>query len=208
MSITARLIDPAIEYIDKNWGNSDKISKRMGARVVNLLLVPVYAITCALDIILGLAVGLWLTCTLGTHKAAKRKMMSLLGNSEKLIAGPFMLFLKAFNLKQQFEKKPDRLAAAWLDNTIGLAAFDHTESKNLLKKHVTSRLCFALIAISHLTLSIAEGIIGIIAASFSIITLAQVECINALAYKSLHASGVILDLFAGALNIINPWTFN
>ena len=204
MTITSTLIDPSIKHIDDKWSNSDKILKRMGARVVNLLSVPAYVITCALDTILGLGIGLAAICMLGMHKTTTRKAMNFLGTSKKLIAEPYMQFVKVFNPKHDSVKKFDHLGEDFFYQKCGEEVINLAGSDNFIDRNISARLGFVLIGISHLITAIAESCIGIIALSFSILTLTQVECINKFAYTTLQFPGILADIFVDVISIINP----
>lgn len=79
-------------------------------------------------------------------------------------------------------------------------------SDNFLKRHVASRLTYALLAVSCLVTRAVDGIIGIPAAGLSILTGGKFESLNNLAYRTLQAPGIINDLFYCTIKFINPWT--
>jgi hypothetical protein len=52
---------------------------------------------------------------------------------------------------------------------------------------------------------LVDGIIGVIAAVLSFLTLGKVASINNVAYRALQAPGIVKDLFKCTIKFINPW---
>jgi hypothetical protein len=91
-------------------------------------------------------------------------------------------------------------------NSLKALARSCYKSDNFLKRHVASRLTYALLAVSCLATRVADGAIGVAAAGLSVLTGGNFESLNNLAYRTLQAPGIINDLFYCTIKFINPWT--
>jgi hypothetical protein len=215
MSITKTLIDPAVSYIDSTWTTSTNTSEKIYARTANLLLAPVVLITCALDTILGLGATLGVVCTLGRHNIIADQAATLMLHSTKLLTAPYMQLLKTIDPKQRsYEKKYtnnytcDKGLLTEKITFIFAHILKISKSQNFFNRHIVSRLCFALLAMASLVTRVVDGLIGVLAASVSLLTLGYFHNVNQIAYQNLQAPGIITDIFVCILGILNPQAYN
>ena len=210
MNITKTLIDTKTINLQanwKNWGQSKELSERMCARGLNLMLIPMVSITCAIDIILGLGAAIGAICTLGLHIKTTLKAYKLLKSSKKIVAAPFALFLKTIDPQLKFEKT-NRFSSDWLQPLNDFCNECSLEDNSFFNRHIAARISNALLAVTHLVTFVVEAAIGLLAGSLSILTLAHFDYLNKTAYRGLHAPGVIFDIFLCIIGIINPTAVN
>lgn len=233
-NVTYASTKPAEHYVDSNWVESDKttfLKKHVLARGAHLLLAPASFITSAVDTIIGLGAGIGAICTLGKHQPTIKAAFNHLSSSNKLVVRPYVNILQTINPKAKFsgdlanqpyvvrylaqctDYKPpmisgdgDGFISDIVINSLKNVARACYNSDNFLKRHVASRLTYALLAVSCLVTRAIDGIIGIPAAGLSILTGGKFESLNNLAYRTLQAPGIINDLFYCTIKFINPWT--
>lgn len=176
------------------------------ARGAHLLLTPASFITSAVDTIIGLGAGLGAICTLGKNKQTFKVACNHLSSSDKLFVRPYVNFLKTINPEAKISGDGDGFLSDLVINPLKNIARRCYNSDNFLKRHIASRLTYALLAVSCLVTRAVDGIIGIPAAGLSILTGGKFESLNNLAYRTLQAPGIINDLFYCTIKFINPWT--
>jgi hypothetical protein len=219
INIHKELTEPAANYIETNWILSHKttfLKKQVLARGAYFCLTPAAFITHAIDTIIGLGIGLGALCTLGIHKPTVKMAINHLSDSKQLFANTYINFLKFINpgayadlnssQEPTISAEGNGFLSDFVDKPLRDLARDCRNSDNILKRHITSRLTYALLAISCLVTRAIDGIIGIPAAALSILTLGKFESLNNLAYRTLQAPGIIRDLFICTIKFINPWT--
>lgn len=218
-NVTYASTKPAEHYVDSNWVQSDEttfLKKHVLARGAHILLTPSSFITCAVDTIIGLGAGLGAICTLGKNKQTFKVACSHLSSSNKLFVRPYVNFLKTINPEAKFSGDAakqamisgngDGFLSDLVIDPLKNIARNCYNSDNFLKRHIASRLTYALLAVSCLVTRAVDGIIGIPAAGLSILTGGKFESLNNLAYRTLQAPGIINDLFYCTIKFINPWT--
>ena len=230
-NVTYATTKPAEHYVDRNWVQSDEttfLKKHVLARGAHLLLTPASFITSAVDTIIGLGAGIGAICTLGKHRQTFKVASNHLSSSNKLFVRPYVNFLQTINPEAKFSG--DAANQPYIVRYLGLAkqatisgdgdgflsdlvinplkdtARTCYNSDNFLKRHVASRLTYAVLAVSSLVTRAVDGIIGIPAAGLSVLTGGKFESLNNLAYRTLQAPGIINDLFYCTIKFINPWT--
>lgn len=231
---TYSIAKPIQHYVEKNWVNSyDCVKREVFARGAHLALVPISTVTSALDTIVGSLAGLGAIGTAGLHKPTVELYRRNIDSSRKIAARPFVSFLKFINPAAKFSGDENFVRRPSYDSdyfdgdedynkpkisgdgngfiTNGVrkymskAAIEFSFSQNVFKRHVLSRLTYALMGIASLVTRAVDGAIGLVAAAFSIITAGKFESLNNLAYRGLQAPGIIDDLFSSAIKFINPW---
>lgn len=226
---TYLIAKPILHYVEKNWDNSyDCVKREVFARGAHLALVPISTVTSALDTIVGSLAGLGAIGTAGLHKPTVELYRRNIDSSRKIAARPFVNFLKFINPAAKFSGDENFVLSDYFDGdedynkpkisgdgngfiTNGVskymskAAIEFSFSQNVFKRHVLSRLTYALMGIASLVTRAVDGAIGLVAAAFSIITAGKFESLNNLAYRGLQAPGIIGDLFSCAIKFINPW---
>lgn len=233
-NLTHSLVKPAEHYISQNWAHSEDANvfqKHVLARGGYLLLSPCYAITSALDTIMGIGSGIGAIATGGTHWTTYKFSMLHLDSSRRIVVYPFASLLGTLNPQAKFSNslrymsRRTQLAAnitgksyeAFItgsgDGFIADAVSEPLKnvarrcynSDNPFTHHVASRLTYLILIISSVVTRAIDEIIGIIAGTFSLLTLGKVESINNLAYRALQAPGIVKDLFYCTTKFINPW---
>lgn len=207
INITCASTKPVEYYVDSNWVQSDEttfLKKHVLARGAYLLLTPASFITSALDTIIGLGAGIGAICTLGKHKptyvfAGRHVFMSNFS-----CALPYQNFLQTINPEAKFGDTRGFIVSSIVKPLTNIAA-SCQKSNNFLKRHIASRLTYALSAIACLVTRAVDGVISIPITALSILTVGKFQSINNLAYKTLKASGIVNDLFQLTMLFINPW---
>lgn len=200
--------------------NPSFLKKQIGGRFCYLALTPFSAITSIADTVIGIGAGIGTIATLGTNPKIFNTSISYISSSRYIIAKPYINILRTINPNAKFfEFDPDKqkssisptddgLLTGEVQRFLELKALDASTSNNFLKRHVISRLTYALLAISSIVTRYVDGIIGVSAAVLSIAFLGTVEPLNNLAYRGLQSTGIISDLFYCTAKFINPWATN
>lgn len=222
-NITYATTELAQSYVNRNWvlgKNTSFVKKHVLARGAHSILAPCSFITNSVDTIIGLGVGIGVLFTAGTHKPTFKFAMNHLDGSRKIFAQPFFNLLKTINPEAKFTGNDQILnwhtspligaygngfTAHFVIEDLKIVARSCYNSKNFLKRHVASRLTYALLAISCLVTRAVDGVICIPAASLSLLMVGKCESLNNLAYRTLKAPGIIHDLFFCTIRFINPW---
>lgn len=199
---------------------SSIVDQHILARGGYLLLAPTSVITSALDIIVGLGAGIGAICTLGMHqptlKVARYHLTSANQLAPRLYANLLRMirpnarvnagdFPEGDQETKDILKGKDGYLAAKVITPFRAFAKECYSSDNFLKRHVASRLTYALLAVACLVTRAVDGVIGIVAALFSLATLGQFRKLNIIAYRGLQAPGIISDLFYCVVKVINPY---
>jgi hypothetical protein len=143
--------------------------------------------------------------TFGTHEPTNAFASNRIRLSKRLLAGSFVCILSAVNPGASHDEENDGRVASIVIRSLHNTAKDFRESDNVFESHVLSRLSYALLAISSLVARAIDGVIGVIAAFFSLCIGGYSERLNNLAIECLTAPGVINDVFCCAIKFINPW---
>lgn len=229
-NINSKLTRPVENYVDTNWVYSREttfIKKHILARGAHFVLAPASLITSAVDTLVGLGVGIGSLCTLGKHEPTFKTAFNHLSGAQKLFVRPYVNLLQVINPEARFSGNwadrsfaerqfglvkqamisgdGDGFLSNFVTKRLKNIARSCYNSDNFLKRHVASRLTYALLAISCLVTRVADGVIGIGAAGLSILTGGKFESLNNLAYRTLQAPGIIRDLFYCTIKFINPW---
>jgi hypothetical protein len=169
-------------------------------RITNFIAIPKSFISCASHTIIGVGGGIGSVLSCGKYPRLNRFTFENLKYSKGLLAQPYKHLLRTINpnakgVKGISEEMP------WIKEK----GQDYRDSKNIFKRHVVSRLTFALYAISSLIYRVVVFPIGLIAATFSILIVGKWPELNTLAYTCLQTGGIIEDLFLSTIKFINPW---
>jgi hypothetical protein len=127
-----------------------------------------------------------------------------LSSSKWLLAGPYTSLLKAINVTAVVNPKMHGIIAGYVISFLNQTAQNCTASNNPFTREVTSRLTYVLVAISALVTRAGDGVLGVIAAVFSLCTAGYFESANSYAYRGLGAASIINDLFCCAVKFIDP----
>ena len=183
------------------------LKKHVLARIAHCVLTPFSLLTNLADTTIGIGSGIVSVFTAPLQNKISIFAMNHLDGSRKLMAQPYVNLLNAINPYAKFSKNLENknvLTSDSVNNFLKKIANDCYNSNNFLKRHIASRLTYALHAISSLVTRSVDGIIGLLAATFSILSLGKFKLLNNLAYKGLQAPAVIKDFLYCAIKIINP----
>jgi len=178
-NITYTLTKPAENYVDSNWVYSREttfIKKHVLARGAHFVLAPALFITSALDTIVGLGVGIGALCTLGKHKPTYKIASYHLSSANKLFVRPYVNLLRVINPEAKFSGDLDNLfigfakqamisgsGDGFLSDLVANPLLDIARScynsDNFLKRHVASRLTYALLAVSYLVSGVRRDLL-------------------------------------------------
>jgi hypothetical protein len=213
-------------YIAAYWvhaNNTNFFKKHIAARAGNLALTPWSFITNVADSIIGVGGGIACVVSAGLHAPTVRFARNHLSRTGTIVAQPYVNFLHTLNPTADFPIDPppwvlnadkDRplvssegngLITHYVYGFLKGVAKDYRESENFFKKHIASRLTYALLLVSCVVTRVVDGIIGVIAAVFSCLFLGLVPPLNNLAYRGLQGTALIHDVFYCAMKILNPW---
>jgi len=176
-------------------------------RAANLAMAPITSAAAIVDTISGLFCTMGSAIALGIKDDLNQIAMHQLESSNKILSGAYLNLLEVINPESRVVKNnsdPGLISSIVFPSIVNQAE-RFANSLSGVHKHITSRLTFALLAVSSLITRIADGVIGIIAATLSLITLGNSRRINTIAYRSLMAPGIIYDLSYCTLAIINPY---
>ncbi|MGE4574305.1 MULTISPECIES: hypothetical protein [Parachlamydia] len=216
-------------YVHKNWVHSENTNffkKHVLARGLHLTLVPSSIVTSVIDTTIGLGIGIAVLATVGKHEKMTRFAFNHVFCASKLAVFPYVNFLQAINPKIHFlsneygkhanfaiEAKKCMISNEGFGFTsdpfnfrLRKKASEYCDANSFFKRHVASRLTYALLALSCVVTRIADGIIGVPIAALSILTAGKFVFLNNLAYRTLQAPSIVGDLFYCTINCINPWT--
>lgn len=210
-TVSRAVLTPIFSHVRDNWVNSDQANfceKQILARGACLGLAPLSFVTHAIDTVIGVGSGTVVLLTGGTHEDITIFASNHLRASKRLLASPYANLLLTLNPKASFGSGDEGFVANFVIHSLKEIAKDCRGSDNLLISHVASRLSYAVLAISSLVARAVDGVIGVIAALFSFLTVGKFEPLNDFAVKGLYAPGIINDLFCCAVRVINPWEGN
>lgn len=197
----------ASDYICQNLVDSENTNffkKHVLARGGYLLLAPVSIITAAIDTIIGLGVGLASIATVGKHAPTFYRAQYHLVLGQQILARLYQHCLQFLNPSAIIDDVEDGLTTDVVKNFFIIVAKDCYRSDSIFKRHVASRLTYALMLISCAITRLIDGVIGIIAALFSFLTFGHFDSLNNAAYRGLFITGIVTDLFYCTVKIVNP----
>lgn len=215
---TSFLIIHVTEAVNQGWVVSEEtnlLKKQVLARGAYLLLTPVTFAACCLDTILGAIAGVGALCTAGRSTPILNVSYNHLKSSQSLIVRPYIHFLAAINPEFEMascsifgfkiKKHRNGLLSDPVIDKFAEQATDYRYSNNFLKRHIATRLTYALMAVSCVVTRLVDGIIGVPAACLSILLVGRCAPLNNIAFEGLQATGIINDLFFCTVRFINPW---
>jgi len=218
-NLTEYLPDRGMRYLEAKYNISDKCYEaQFLARAGYFVLMPLSIITCAIDTIIGIGFGLANIFTGGTRKGTAAHTKNFLESSIYIIAEPYQCLLQLVNPRAGFE--PDcgdyffstnpNCEDSFLTEIVREFLCDKAEEyrgsdNSFFKRHIASRLTYALLTISLVISRIADGVIGVVAAPFAVLTFGKFEILNNLAFQGLKTPGIISDLVLNITCTVNPW---
>lgn len=233
VNLTCRYEQPAENFIESNWVVSSRtnfVKKHVFARGGHLALVFWSVVMSGADSIIGVGAGLASVLTGGRHRPTFKCALIHLDSSRQIIALPYVNLLKTLNPDATFSgsmanmsymdrylartigrkdafitSDGDGFITHYVSGTLKSIARGCYNSDNIIKRHLVTRLTYVLLAITSVITRIVDGIIGVIAALASFLTVGKFESINNLAYRGLQTPGIINDLFYCTIKFMNPW---
>jgi hypothetical protein len=211
-----------------NTENLNCAKRHLLARGAYLALTPLSFVTNAIDAVVGIGAGVGAILTVGKSDKIYRVALEHLQGAQQILALSFTNLLHTINPQARFSR-PENDPGQWVHGvcirrpraTIGvegngfisnffISRLRKTGSScyrydGFLMRHIASRLTYALLAIACLITRTVDGIIGVLAAVLSLVTVGKFESLNNLAYRALQAPGIIHDLFYCTIKFINPW---
>ncbi len=212
------------KYINNNLSNSEL--KHRGA---SFGFGCIKFVTSIADTIIGMGLGCGDIVTAGKIESLHKLSVSQLDFSYKILSPSYRNFLKAINPKAHFSDevntydinfqkrnseinhKPPMISCrgnGLLADSIALSLDNFAnrsyQSDNLIKKYVISRLTYPVLALACLVTRLVDGIIGLLAATFSLLTLGKFTLLNNIAVRGLESTGIINDFFYCVIKTINP----
>jgi hypothetical protein len=194
----------------KQYRNSTSFFKReVVSRCGSLAILPFSIIGSALDSLAEIVVKLASLGTLGMHKWSypRIKHYAHAKHAEALAPTIYITLLCVLNPRAKLDH-PDgnALITSFVTGKLESLASVHAASDNLLKRYVTSRLTYALLAPSQIITRTADAIIGIGAVFYSFLKLGTDEKVNTFAANQLQLFTCIPDFIVYTTYAINPWT--
>ena len=191
-----------MDYKDKTFFNESVLS-----RGAHFTAVPVCLFTNVVDTAIGLGAGVATLCTLGMHQPTYKFTLDHLSSANHVISSIYFGLLRTINPRSKFDDSvyQNGIFAGVVAKPILECADAFRDSDSIFKRHVASRLTYALAGLSCIVTRVADGIIGLGAAGLSVICFGTNHKLNSLAVRGLQATRLITDLFISAVVIINPW---
>lgn len=179
-------------------------------RAKHCLLALAYPLPIALDTIIGLGAALGSLVTFG-HAPVFKFAERHLAKTTNFFSEPCFHLLGVINPRSKFKVKFRGLSYfvfenACFDKTLQKHAQEFRNSDNWLKRHVASRLTYAVNLVAVVVGCVVDAILCIPLAIASMVTFGKFQWLNEDAYAALGApGGLIYDLFYGLSKMINPW---
>lgn len=222
INLTQRL-EKHIEFEDESsyTDHSEKefLEKHFISRGRHLLLTPLSAITCALDILVGSILFLKVLSNGGTKKNSYERAFKHLESSQYILSLPYMNFVKIFNPAAIFSEdirrsgvdqvsyisnEGDGLISDYPLHYMRAVATECYRSDKALMRQGAARAIYAMRILVAVITRVADAIIGVAAAPLALFTFGYVNSLNNLAFRALQAPGIIGDLFYTAIKLVNP----
>lgn len=155
--------------------------------------------------LIGIVASALSLLSLGSDPEINKYASSLTGKSATILTNLFESIMKVVN--------PNFKGRATFDNgfffnkvtmQIHSLALQTSKSADFLKRHIVSRLGFAVYTVASVASRIADLALGIIGISLSVLTFGCVNDINNFAMSQLSFLGIIGNVCHGIRYVINP----
>ena len=204
---------PANIFFEQDKTNSPKY----GRTFVVLLASPFAVLGAVLDTVAGAIMGI--VSTVFYEHSQRKKAAKLLSHSS-LVPLPLTILLcmltptaTATIKNSKNEEMSESLNGPFtvaISERIRKFAEDNaakdqpTFKEYILKRHIVSRLSFALFAVSSVVTRVFDCVIGVVAFVLAVVTRARVPYFNHYAVRGLKLTGVIGDLVYAILKFVDP----
>ena len=121
------------------------------------------------------------------------------------IGGVYTLFLNILNPKAKHVDDPKKvLPTGLLTEPLENLALTCSKSNDFWKRHVASRLIYAVLPLSCLVTRVWNGVIGALAIVPSILTFGTCKSLNCWTEEGLKAPAIISDIFFCTVRFLDP----
>ena len=200
-STTISLLEKSTRYFDPN-PNESFYKRHIEKRGAHLGIAPCFALTSVVDIIIGLGAGAASLLTAGTQPKITAFVVEHLASSA--IMGPAVYHHLERAINPGLAEEVTDFKPIYFLEPLTKAAREFSSSKHFLQRHVTTRLTYALLALSCVVTRVGQAIIVLIALPFDLLTLGKIEKLHTLVYRNLQAPAAILEVFMFTLLAVNP----
>jgi hypothetical protein len=187
---------------DPGKSRIDWVKKNVFSRAAYFGLMPLSFIHKTTLVGIGVFMGVVSILSGGTDKDSVHIAKESLSTSRDMISSIYELCLKTIN--PNAEICPLQPALEPLTQNIYFLAIDLSKSAIPWKANVASRAVYGLLGVVSLVVRATQTVIGVIAATFSILLLGTDSTLNRLAYDNLKGIGIFYDLFDCTMGCINP----
>ncbi|MBA3958142.1 MAG: hypothetical protein H0X51_07105 [Parachlamydiaceae bacterium] len=181
------------------------------ARTIHLVVIPIFLVITAVDIVVGVGISFIALATLRQFEHLNKMADNRIGSSSKLIAYPFVHLLLALNPDSQIKMDRTSCISSHNHGIFSQFAFKMEESArekgeavHWFTRHVISRPMFVLAALITVVTQVADGIIGVAFAGLSLISFGSVQTINTIALNALYAFCNLSRFNEAAIRLLDP----
>lgn len=198
-------------HLDRNWGQDDRgvpehthsFGKNVYTRVAYAALAPLALYSVFQEAVIGTASALAAIATLGLIHKVNASAIAHLSYSFRYLQLAHLSILRFFDPSIPLQGG-SYFAIPTPSAAIEASALKQSRSDNFFVRHVTSRLTYALLAVSMIVTRVVEAVLVIPAVVLSIFFFGEVKSVNNFALNALSAPKILLDVFFCAINMINP----
>lgn len=191
------------------------VERELLSRGVFLGRAVVVLITKSMDLLVGIVATAFAILTLGMNNDINKRMFDSMHAATGILDEPMYQLLKVINphvidsraasiLVPRKDRNHTGFVASRFDGTVIKTFVELRSSENVIVQHVASRAYYCLITICFAVAKAVEGVIGLVASAFMLLTLGKIESLNNLAIRGLQGM-VMTDLTFLVIQIINPW---
>jgi type III secretion system FlhB-like substrate exporter len=235
MPYTHNLYFKTIRYLEDstyinlvNSKDAGFLKQQILSRVVFLILTPASLIVCAIDTILGLGAVLAAIFVSKHRQLLMDVAFTHFISTSAVFSFTYIHLLHVINPNISFEDESPKRRQELLqknphhkfpiisskgngfiaDRTIDYLTkkvVAYRNSKSLMEQCVATRTTLVELLIASFIARVIDGVIGIFAASFSILSAGQFRSLNNLAYRTTVVGSIVSDFIYCGTKIINPY---
>jgi|GEM_PF-1790277 len=178
-------------------------------RAAYALSAPLACTAATIDTVVGLMQTTPTIATLGMDDNIAKSSRDYLLSSASILQMPYYSLLRSINPNVHIdvsEIRKDSILHPMVTSPILRKSIQLQSSRSFFHREISTRLFLAVYALASVVTRVADGAIGVLAATLSFLTLGKFNKINVIAYRSLKAPALIYDICFSAVKIINPRT--
>lgn len=180
------------------------LTSKTASRAASCAMIPLSALGITFDTIVGMVGAVGAILTAGTNKNIW-SIASSLEYSHCILNIPYLNLLRTINPQAKVECLPDGITYSIIVKPLkDYLRTLRSPDNNFLNRKITSRIGYSLLSIVTIVIRAVDGLIGLVAAILSLVTLGTNTDINTFAFAGLSSTGIIYDLFYCAVKFINP----